>query len=174
MIAFILTLAVLAVTAASCVSDYRAMRIPNLHSAIVIGAFLLAFLISPEAFGRWWEHLGAFALMFGVTFAMYCAGMVGSGDTKLGSALALWVGLKGLMPYLFYMTLAGGILGVISLVLRRKKPILNPVPGSWVAKVQEGKSVVPYGIAISVGAWGALLHTGFIYHQIDEVFKIIR
>jgi prepilin peptidase CpaA len=174
MIAALMTCAVLAVTFLSCVSDIRSMRIPNIYSGAILAAFAVAFAASPESFGKWWEHAGAFALMFLVTFGMFMAGMVGSGDTKLGSVLALWVGFKGLMPYLFFMALAGGVLGAVSLLLRGKKIFKNPQPGSWVAKAQDGKSAVPYGVAISVGAWAALFHTGFIYHQIDEVIKIVH
>jgi Flp pilus assembly protein protease CpaA len=174
MIAALLTFAVLGVTAASCVSDLRTMRIPNRHSAFILAAFAVAFVFSPESFGRWWEHVGAFALMFAITFSMFSLGMLGSGDTKLGSVLALWVGLKGLMIYLLYMTVAGGLLGLASLVLRRKKIFPDAPQESWVAKVQDGKSVVPYGIAISFGFWMVLFHTGFLHHRLDELIVIIH
>ncbi len=173
MIVALLTGVVLVVTLLACVSDVRSMRIPNAYSIIILVTFVLAFLVSPESFGQWWEHLGAFGLMFAVTFIMFIVNMVGGGDTKLASALALWVGLKGLMAYLFYMALVGGLLGILSIILRKKKPFKNPLEGSWVAQVQAGKSAVPYGIAIGVGAWASLLHTDFLRHQIDEVFKII-
>lgn len=170
----LLTFLVLAVTVVSCVTDFRTMKIPNLHSAIILAAFVAGFALSPESFGKWWSHLGAFALMFAVTFGMYAAGMIGSGDTKLGSVLALWLGIKGFVLYLFYMALAGGVLGVVSVVLRKKKLVKNPPEGSWIAQVQSGKSVVPYGIAISFGAWISFFHTGFMHHQIDELIKIIH
>jgi len=163
-----------AVTVFSCVSDVRTMRIPNAHSVIILAAFAAAFALAPQLFGRWWEHVGAFTVMFAATFAMFSAGMLGSGDTKLGSALALWVGLRGLMIYLLFMTLAGGVLGIASLVLRGKKVFRDPQPESWMAKAQAGKSVVPYGVAISFGFWTALFHTAIFHHTLDEVFRIIH
>lgn len=169
-----LTAVVLVVTVMACVSDVRSLRIPNLYSVIVIAAFAIAFLVSPEAFGKWWHHLGAFAGMFVITYAMFCFGMLGAGDSKFGSALALWVGLKGLMPYLLLMAMMGGVIGIVSIFFRKKKPFANPLPGSWMAVAQEGKNSVPYGVAISFGAVGALLHTGFIYHQLDELVRIIH
>lgn len=174
MIPFLLSAAVLALTVLSCVSDIRTMRIPNLYSALIIAFFIPAFFLEPAAFGRWWEPLGAFALMFAVTFGMYCAGMVGSGDTKLGSVLALWLGLKGLILYLFWMALMGGVLGVLSILMRRKKPFRNPPEGSWMAVAQSGKSAVPYGVAISFGFWVSFFHTGIFHHGIDELSKIIH
>lgn len=169
-----LTLATLATMAAACVSDVRALRIPNLYSVVVIVAFGIAFLAAPESFGAWWTHLAAFAGMFAVTYVMFCFNMLGAGDSKFGSALALWVGLKGLLPYIFYMAIAGGIVGVLALYFRKKKPFRNPPAGSWMALAQEGRNAVPYGIAISFGGAAALLHTGFVHHQLDELFRLIH
>ena len=36
------------------------------------------------------------------------------------------------------------------------------------------RCAVPYGLAISFGAWAAFFHTGFLDHRIDEVIKIIH
>lgn len=174
LVVFALTCVVLGVTLWSCVTDFRTMRIPNSHSLVIIACFLVAWLVSPETFGKWWNPFGAFALMFAATFGMFCLGMFGSGDTKLSSVLALWVGLGGLMVFLFYMSLAGGLLGGIAMYIRKKKPFPNASAESWVGKAQSGKSAVPYGIAITAGAWAALFHSGFINHRLDEVIKIIH
>lgn len=174
MIVFFLLCVVLAVTLLSCVSDARSLRIPNLYSIIITGAFLAAHAVSPESFGKWWEHLLALGIFFGITYLMFIAGMMGGGDSKLGSALALWVGIKGLIIYVFWMTVMGGVIGLLSLWIRKKKPFKNPPAGSWMAAAQEGKNAIPYGIAISFGAWIALLHTGIITHQLGELFKIIH
>jgi Flp pilus assembly protein protease CpaA len=82
--------------------------------------------------------------------------------------------MKGLVVFLFYMALMGGLLGIAALVMKKKQPFKNPPEGSWAQKAQSGKSVVPYGIAITFGAWCAFFHTGFIHHTVDEVLKIIR
>lgn len=174
MIAFLMILTVLVVTVASCVSDFRTMRIPNWHSAVIVGAFAVAFVTSPSSFGAWWEHLGAFGLMFAVTFLMSYKNMFGAGDAKFASVLALWLGFKGLFPYMFYMTLAGGVLAVIALYLIRAKPVTNPASGGWVAQAQGDKRVVPYGIGISVGAWAAFFHTGLIDRTLHEVLNLIH
>lgn len=173
-VADLLLLGVLLVTAGSCWLDFRSMRIPNVHSFAIVAAFFAAFALAPQGFGPWWSHAGAFALMFSITFWMFSVGMMGGGDTKLASALALWIGLKGLMAYLLAMTVAGGVLGMIALWLRRQKPIAAPYPGGWIARVQGGESAVPYGIAISFGFWVFVFHTGKIHHIVDELFKIIH
>jgi prepilin peptidase CpaA len=174
LIAATMTLLVLCVTLAACVSDIMTMRIPNWHTAVVLAAFALAFAATPQFFGRWWEHVGALVLVFLPTFFLYHKGMFGGGDTKFGSALALWVGLKGIMIYLFYLTLAGGVLGCAALFFRHKKPLKNPRAGSWPARAQEGKSAVPYGVAISAGLWASFFHTGFLDRVLHEVIKTIH
>lgn len=174
MIVALLTCAVLLATLLSCISDVQRLRIPNTHVLFVIGAFALAFVLSPSSFGAWWHPFAAGLVFLVITYVMFALNMLGAGDAKLGAALALWVGLPGLMAYVMYMAIVGGILGVVSLVLKRRKLFKNPRAGGWVATVQEGGNAVPYGIAITAGAWAAMLHNGFIFHQIDELIKIIH
>lgn len=174
LLTFLLTLAVFVVTVLSCVSDVRSLRIPNIYPLIIIGCFVAAFVLTPQYFEKWWEHMGAFAIIFVITGIMFFMRMMGGGDSKLGSALALWVGLQGVVPFVFFMGIAGGVIALLSLWMRRKKPFKNPPEGSWMAQVQAGRNAVPYGIAIGIGAWAAMLSTSFLHHQLDELIKIIH
>lgn len=174
MIVAILTCLVFFVTLLSCISDVRALRIPNTHVIFILAAFVPAFVLAPENFGLWWHPFAAAAVFLVITYVMFVYRMLGAGDAKMGAALALWVGLPGLLPYVMYMAIAGGVLGIASIIIRKRKPFKNPREGSWVATVQAGGNAVPYGIAITVGAWGAMLHNGFISHQLDELIKIIH
>lgn len=168
------TVAIFATTLLGCASDVRSLKIPNLYSIIVLAAFVPAFLATPELFNKWWEHLAAMAAIFAITYLMFVAGMMGGGDTKLGTALALWVGLPGVLPYVIWMGFSGGIVALLSIYFKKKKPFKTPRAGSWAAQVQEGRNAVPYGLAISFGAWAALWQKGFIIHQLDEVLKAIN
>ncbi|MFH1158899.1 MAG: prepilin peptidase [Pseudomonadota bacterium] len=167
-------LIVLIVTLLSCISDVRSLRIHNLNSLVILFCFFPAYFASPESFNDFWQHIAAMAGMFAVTYIMFTFGMMGGGDSKLATALGLWTGLKGLMPFMFYMAVMGGLIGFISLVILRKRPFRSPRPGSWVAELQEGRNAVPYGVAISFGFWAALFHTGFAHNQLNEVLKIIH
>lgn len=162
------------VTIASCWSDIRRLRIPNTHVLAVLALFVVAFAFSPDSFGLWWEHLGAMLAFLVLTYIMFAFGMLGAGDAKYGAALALWVGLPGLLPYVFFMAMVGGVLGVFSLLLRKYRPFKNPPSSGWVATVQDGGNAVPYGIALSVGLWGCFFHTAVLSHQLDELIKIIH
>jgi len=149
------------------VSDIRGMVIPNIYSVIVIAAFLAAFVAlslmgnKGVFFSSIWSHLMAAGFMFVVTVLLFAAGTLGAADSKLGSAFALWVGIKGFLPFLLLMTLAGGVLGLVALSLKKWKPVANPAEGSWVALVQGGESKVPYGVAIVFGAVIAFYHVGY-------------
>ena len=77
---------------------------------------------------------GVFALLA----AAFYAGMMGGGDVKLAAALALWFSPVMTANFLIWMSIGGGVLTAVVLLLHRlkKKP---------------GKPEVPYGVAIAFG-----------------------
>ena len=77
---------------------------------------------------------GVFALLAGAFYA----GMMGGGDVKLAAALALWFSPETTLTFLIYMSIAGGVLTVVVMVLHR-------------ARKKAGKPEVPYGVAIAIG-----------------------
>lgn len=172
MIVFLL--AAVIVSLMSCVSDVRSLRIPNWQPLIITALFVPAYFLAPELFHKFGFHVAAFVAMFVVTYGLFLRGFVGGGDAKLVTALALWVGLQGLMAFMFYMAIFGGVLGGFALYLRNKKPFKKPTRGGWVETAQKGGNALPYGVAITFGAWMALLHTGAVHNHLNEVFKIIH
>lgn len=149
-------------------SDFNGMTIPNLYSGLIIISFISAFLavqfFSPESqyFSSWISHLLSMLIVFAITYALFAAKMFGGGDAKMCSAYALWVGLNGLAPFLFFMGVVGGILGLVTLFLAKNKMVENPAKGSWLAKAQNGDKEVPYGIAIALGAFFAFFYSGYL------------
>lgn len=142
---------------ASAISDFKSMTIPNIYAGFIVLAFIPAYLADVltgagmEFFAPWKSHLIAGALVFIVTFILFSVRIIGAGDSKLCSALALWVGVGGLAPYLFYMAVVGALLGLATKIIHVRKPFKNPSPGGWIAKSQNGELGVPYGIAICFG-----------------------
>lgn len=163
------TVAVLAVTIFAAASDIRSLRIPNWQPLAALALFIPAYLAAPETFGGWQAHGAALGIMFVVTYIMFACGIMGGGDSKFAAALALWTGIKGLAPMLFYMALIGGLLGAATLLMRKKRPFKKPVPGSWIAAAQAGENAVPYGVAISFGFWMALYHMGVFIAVAEEI-----
>lgn len=169
----LMTLIVFIVTLLSSVSDVRSLRIPNWHALVILGCFIPAWLAAPGAFEAPWQHLAAMGAMLVLGYLMFSFGLMGGGDAKLAAAVGLWVGLGGLAPFIFSMAIMGGIIALVSIAVSKKKFFKNPLPGSWIEQVQAGRNAVPYGVAISAGAWAALYHTGFLHNQLNEVFSII-
>ncbi len=154
--------------AAAAWSDYSRLIIPNMYAACIGAAFVPAFLFTAFFAGEasfflsWKSHLLAGLFVFGVTYVLFYFKMIGGGDSKLLSVYALWVGLSGLMPLFFFMALVGGVLGGVTLALKKWKPIKKPIKDSWVEGAQKGKQDVPYGIAIFVGALAAFWSSGYL------------
>lgn len=171
MIGFLIFLFGLFVTLGMCFvaakSDYNGFKIPNMVSLVIIAAFAVAFGVltlteQREVFFRpIGMHIGAALLVLMVTGAMFALKQLGAGDSKFATAVALWVGLPGLVPFLFYMALSGGVVAGISLYLRKHKVVENPKEGSWIHAAQNGGGSVPYGIAIAIGAVAAFLFRGY-------------
>ena len=82
---------------------------------------------------------GVFVLLAGAFYA----GMMGGGDVKLASALALWFSPGSTLKFLVLMSLAGGVLTIGILALHR-------------ARGRAGRPEIPYGVAIAFGGLAIL------------------
>ena len=79
--------------------------------------------------------------IFAVFATFFALGTMGGGDVKLLGALALWLPLFAMIKLLFVMSILGGILTLIMLIIHKWQRAL-------------GKPEIPYGIAISMaGLW---------------------
>ena len=94
-----------------------------------------------------WPGVGiqllAAVLVFALLAAAFFAGMMGGGDVKLASALALWFSPASTVRFLVLMSLAGGVLTIGVLALHR-------------ARRREGRPEIPYGVAIAAGGLAIL------------------
>ena len=163
---------VCAITLASCWSDLKRLMIPNEHSIAIVGLFVLAFVLSPASFGSLTGHLLTGFLFFIVGFLLFARGMLGGGDAKLAAALGLWLGPKAVIPFLFFMSLAGGLLALFSIYIKKRKPFPKADSQSWIGQIQAGRSALPYGIAISFGSWLGIFHTTEIGQKLHEVISL--
>ena len=139
-------LAIILVLAA--VIDVRTFTISNwLNAAVALLAPLYWWSIGlplwPDAAIQLAMAAGVF-IVLAVTFYM---GMMGGGDVKLAAAIALWFKPMTTVKFLVIMSIAGGLLTVIVLLIHkyRGKP---PVSGDS----EPARPEVPYGVAIAVGA----------------------
>jgi len=160
MIAELLILFVVpALLAASAGWDLASFTIPNFLSValiLVFGIFAVAAGAAPALLG-WHALAGLSGLAIG--FALFAFGFIGGGDAKLFAATALWIGFANLLEYVLVTSLIGGGLALLLLSLR-SMPIPATLAGqSWVLRLHDSKSGIPYGVALAAAALVVLPHT---------------
>jgi prepilin peptidase CpaA len=97
-------------------------------------------------------HIGAGALVLVLGFGCFAMGWVGGGDAKVAAAAALWFGFAHLLNYFVYVSVCGGVLGVLLLQFRQW-PLPYPLAlQPWLVKLHAKESGIPYGIALAIGA----------------------
>lgn len=131
--------------------DLLTMTIPNRISLVLLAGFAI---IAPLT-GMSWEqlgwHLAAFLLILSCTVIMFALGWMGGGDAKLIAVAALWIGFDNLILFIAQVAIFGGMLAMVILFYRSHPVGALPLPG-WAARLHQGGSGIPYGIAIAAGA----------------------
>ena len=136
-------------------SDLIHFRIANRISLAIAGLYP-AYAAASWFAGwpaDWTGSLIAGAVVFAAGFALFNVGLVGGGDVKLLSVVALWAGLGGLMPLLLVVGAAGGLLSLALIAAKTASYLRRPAsrPAGlplWRAVLQQP---APYGVAIAVG-----------------------
>jgi prepilin peptidase CpaA len=136
----LLLLALAATLVVAAVIDMRTFTISNrLNAAVAAGAPIYWLSIALNPWPGMAIQLAAGALVFVLMAGAFYAGMMGGGDVKLASALALWFSPAGTVKFLVLMSLAGGVLTLGILGWHRLQR-------------REGRPAIPYGVAIAFGA----------------------
>ena len=146
---FLLLFCVLIVFGA--ISDVRTFEIPNFVSVMGGALFLPAAFFAQLDAAALTAHFLAGSLVFGVGFGLFCANVLGGGDVKVLSVVALWCGLGDLLPLLFWIAVAGGVLGVILILFRRTQVPKWASSSHWLVNLHSHTGV-PYAVAICGGA----------------------
>lgn len=133
----------------SACTDLLTMTIPNRVSLALIVIFAALALYTHMPWGMALSHLSCGLAMLAATFLMFHMGWIGGGDAKLAAATALWLGWDHLLDYGLIASLAGGVLTLIILELRRQEPRI--VAASRLAHLCDKTAGVPYGIALALG-----------------------
>jgi prepilin peptidase CpaA len=140
----LLLLALAATLVVAAVIDVRTFTISNrLNLAVAAGAPLYWLSIALNPWPGMAIQLAAGGIVFIVLAGAFYAGMMGGGDVKLASALALWFPPAGTVKFLMLMSVAGGVLTLGILAWHH-------------AQKREGRPEIPYGVAIAFGALAIL------------------
>jgi len=136
----LLLLALAATLVVAAVIDARTFTISNrLNAAVAAGAPLYWMSIALNPWPGMAIQLAAGAIVFVLLAGAFYAGMMGGGDVKLASALALWFSPAGTIKFLVLMSVAGGVLTL-------------GILGWHHLQRRNGRPEIPYGIAIAFGA----------------------
>lgn len=133
--------------------DFRYFRIPN---ALALGLLLLFFPVA-WLFGfdaaQFWLHLKVGAGAFLLSFLLFLARLWGGGDAKLFPVLCLWLGWPASLSFAIAMVLAGGVISLILLIVRK---IPWPEPAKrhpWLRRLLGARRAVPYAAAMAAGVF---------------------
>jgi len=133
----LIALAIALLFAAS--TDLKRRQIDNwLNIAIALGAPLFwwasGLSLWPGVAMQFGVAIAAFAILAG----LFALGLMGGGDVKLLTVLALWIEPGAFLQLIVIMALAGGALTVVM--------------GGWhFLQRQKERLAIPYGVAIAIG-----------------------
>ncbi len=136
--------------------DIASFKIPNWVCLAIIGLFPLYGFAAGLDLAAWGGHLlgGMLGLMLGM--ALFATGGLGGGDGKLFAAACLWFGWNDFLSFLFLTMLAGGVLAVVLLMIRRSLAENIALGGLLTHRAFGSGEPVPYGVAIAAGAMWCL------------------
>jgi prepilin peptidase CpaA len=132
--------------------DLVSMTIPNRVSIFLFYAFLALAPFANLSLEQFVWHIAAAIVVFVPTMTLFALRMLGGGDVKLLTAIALWVGWDNLLAYVVLAGFCGGILAVGLLVLRTVPLPLVLMQQPWIFRLHKPGGGMPYGIALCAGA----------------------
>lgn len=135
--------------------DMRYFRIPNQVVIASAAAFVPAWVmalgpVDPVA------HLSAAAIMFAFGVVMFRFRLLGGGDVKLLTVVALWVGLGHLIPYFIVVSILGGVtwfaLVACRRLIRRAAPRLKTASDTSLPAIFREGERIPYALPIAAAS----------------------
>jgi Flp pilus assembly protein protease CpaA len=161
----LLIIAIMQVSLLFCAAmiDIAARMIPNKICALLAILAIARLPFSDPS--QLMVSVATTALLFATLFILYTRGYLGGGDVKLLSALAIGLSFTSLLQLLTAMSLAGGVIALLHLFLRRlPRPTLPPVGSSFLRRVYAierwrnlRRAPLPYGVAIAAGGIWTLI-----------------
>ncbi len=134
----------------AALTDLLNMTIPNRISLILVTSFVAITPFTGMSVEVFATSFAAGAMVFIVCFSLFAANVMGGGDAKLLTSVAVWFGLnQSLAEFLLAVTFTGGVLTVAILILRSRAQEILAVGFSIPDSLLMARKV-PYGIAIAV------------------------
>ena len=139
-----------ALMAYSAWSDLFTMRIGNWISVLLVMGFVCLAMASGMSLATLGlAHLSCGAAVLVLTFALFAFGWIGGGDAKLAAATAVWIGWPHLADYGLLASILGAGLTLAILRFRKQDLPARWLAQSWIARLHNRTSGVPYGVALA-------------------------
>jgi prepilin peptidase CpaA len=132
--------------------DALTYKIPNWISAALIVLFVPAALSAALPLAAIGWHALTFCLALALGIALFAFRLIGAGDAKFFAAAALWIGPGDLFAYMFVFSVAGGVVALVLLMLRRLPAPAFAMRFGFAQALWNPKNKVPYGVALGIGA----------------------
>jgi prepilin peptidase CpaA len=116
--------------------DIRERSIPNWLPAAIAAAGFLKWLVLGQIAPALWA-LAAAAVVLLISAVLFRQGWMGGGDAKLATAAVFLLGAPATLQFLLLMSVFGGILAVLLLLMRGRAG---------------ERPTIPYGVAIAASA----------------------
>ncbi len=133
-------------------SDLRSYTLPNFISIALIILFIAASLLVMPPWEALVWHIGIASLVFLVGFLLFAINVLGGGDVKVISALALWFGPSSFMPFFVIMAFLGGILALFLIIFRKISLKEKWLQSKILKSLHNPHEGIPYGVAIAPAA----------------------
>jgi prepilin peptidase CpaA len=135
-------------------SDYSALRIPNIVSVVLVAAFFFYWMFGGVE-GPVWHHIALAIGLLVLLFVFFAIGVLGAGDVKFLAALTLWTGPGDSAFFILTFAILGGLFALLLVVLRAMQkpyPTLAEVPVLAKLSRWARNGICPYGIPIGIAA----------------------
>lgn len=130
--------------------DAVTLTIPNYLVLAVLALYAASLSVNLDLSDILFDLLAAL-IVFVVCFVLFALGWLGGGDAKLAPGAVLWADYDGFLQFVIAMTLAGGILAIVLLILRVGLRSAGATQ-ERLPLVLQWASPIPYGVAISTAA----------------------
>ncbi len=145
----------------AALSDFAKLTVPNVLTApfAAIGFGIIA-LGTPDTT---LIALGAALVVFLLGWALFAFGVMGGGDGKLMAATAIWLDPYALLDFVVLISLFGGVLAAVILLLHRAERYQAFLGPTWLERLSAPRPPVPYALAIApAGAVAFLRHSDIL------------
>ena len=143
-------------------SDIETMTIPNRLNMILAGAFLPTALLLGLGWEGWAVHIGLGVAGLVLGRVLFAFRLMGGGDAKLIAAAAVWLGLDGFVALILYTAIAGGVLTITLLGVRKLYGHYAGMLPVNLGRHLVEKGDIPYGVAICAGGLLAMQHSDIL------------